>query len=75
MPIVTINFKLPEENPEYRTATKATDMSIALYEIANIFRSTLKHRDDNVSAVWYDGFEKASDIFWEVMKEHDIDPY
>lgn len=40
----TLTFNLPEEESEFQTAVKASDMSLALWEIAQeIFRPARKH--------------------------------
>lgn len=64
-------FNLPEDNYDFKHATKGADYIAALEDIANKFRGQLKYN----SALTKDeqsGFEKAVDLFYEMLNEYDI---
>lgn len=43
MPKATLEFNLPEERDEFKTATKAIDLSIVITEYDNYLRAILKY--------------------------------
>lgn len=65
-------FNLPEDNYDFKHATKGADYIAALEDIANKFRGQLKYNIDKMTNDEYTGFEKAVDIFYEMLNDHDI---
>lgn len=70
MPKATITFKLPEENSEYRMHQKAGDMHSAIWDFTSELRNKTKYGDGK-PVDW----EDVSQLWWETLKENDIDPY
>jgi hypothetical protein len=70
MPKVTITFNLPEENSEYKCTSKASDMSLAIWDFTQLVREKDKHGDGS-SVTWYE----VKEAWWGVLKEYGLDPY
>ena len=82
MPTVMIKFALPEEDAEMKLALKASSYQQALYKVAQeIFRPARKHGYDNAklqalmndNPASYEIVGMLEDLFFEIVKEEDID--
>lgn len=70
MPKATLEFNLPEENEEFRMASRCSDYYLCLWDIYNVFRSKLKYEDlDEKEYDMYDEFRKK---FVEILEDHDV---
>lgn len=67
-----LDFNLPEEQYEFKHACKGENYIATLEDIANKFRDQLKYNIDKMTNDEYTGFEKAVDIFYEMLNDHDI---
>lgn len=70
MPKATLTFNLPEERHEYKTATKAGDLSLIIYEFTNDLRMKAKH-EEKPPADW----QEVKDLWWSYLADYSHDPY
>lgn len=82
MPIVTLKFKLPEEDYEMKSALKGGDYRYALHRIGNeIFRPARKHGYPNEklqalmdsNEVSYEIVDMLEKRFYEILGEEQIE--
>jgi hypothetical protein len=65
-----LEFDLPEERSEFELATKASDLSLVLYDMNNVFRSHLKY-DNNPE--WHsETVEKIKEEFYRILEEYNL---
>jgi len=62
MPIATLTFTLPEEQEAFEDAQRAGAYQGALVDLAQAFRS---HRK-------YDAVAVTEEMFFEILREHDV---
>jgi len=72
VPIITIKFKLPEEQAEYNLHSKAGNYASVIYEFTNFLRSKTKYKDPKKDP---GSWEEAYTEWWNHLKEEDLDPY
>lgn len=63
-----LEFDLPEENEEFKLATKAIDYYCALDDIRQYIRQLYKY--DDVGEV---SIDELHDKFWEILNDRGID--
>lgn len=71
MPKVIIEFNLPEENEEFKTATKATDMSLVLWDFSQHLRSKIKYGD--LPEAEYAIYEAIREKFHEILNDYNVE--
>lgn len=73
MPIAKLEFKLPEEEKEFKDASNAQDMSIGISEFAEYLRREYKYEDlddkqmellNKIRKEYFDVFEKHLEYQW-----------
>jgi hypothetical protein len=71
MPKAILEFNLPEEQDEFNTVLKATDMSIALFDIRQeVFRPARKHLyNDSALNEMIEKINNACDIVYKETDE------
>lgn len=65
MPIITLKFKLPEEQGEYDCVLNASNYYGALWDLYQFLRADSKHGEGK----WADVYEE----FWVILKKNDVD--
>lgn len=73
MPKATLNFKLPEETPEYKDAIHGGDWKSIVYEVSMFLRNKLKHGHEYKTAD--EALEAVRDALWDECKENNLDPW
>jgi hypothetical protein len=82
MPKAKLEFSLPEEQEEFSTAVRSSNMRSALWEISQrVFRPARKHGypDESIqellNKLGEDGEDlvsKLEKLFWEILEEEEI---
>lgn len=71
MPKAVLEFKLPEEQEEFKTAMNAVNMSLTLSEFSLFLRSKLKYED--LSESDYKIYESIREKFFEIVDNNDVE--
>ena len=71
MPKVILEFNLPEEQEEFKTATSATDMSLTLWDFAQFLRQKIKYEE--LSESDYAVYESVREKLYEIANEHNVE--
>ena len=77
---VNITYDMDEEQDkhDFKHAIKATDMNIALYDIAAELRAVCKHgllKGRELTEGELEVAEHFKSHFWEIMNEYNLDPF
>lgn len=65
-----LEFTLPEEASEYKTAVKAPDMASVIWEFTNTLRSKTKYAEQGPK-----DWDEIATLWWDTLKDYSIDPY
>lgn len=71
MPLVTIQFNLPEEREEFRAAVKASKYKAALCELDQELRQVVKYGSEEDNRTMTP--DKVRARLWEILAENDAD--
>jgi len=66
-----LEFTLPEENEEFKTAQNGANYSIALWDLDQYLRSKLKYEE--LSEEQHQAYQDIRGKLYELMQERDID--
>jgi len=67
-----IEFKLPEDIEEYEMANNASKMYMALWDIKQLFRSTLKYNPTGLNDEQLEQWETMRGEFFEILDNNDL---
>jgi len=67
-----IEFKLPEDRDEYDMANNASKMYMALWDIKQLFRSTLKYNPTGLTSKELEQWEIMQDEFYVILDNNDL---
>jgi hypothetical protein len=67
-----IEFELPEDQEEYQKANNANKMYMALWEIRQLFRSTLKYNAAGLNDEQLEQWETMRGEFFEILDNNDL---
>lgn len=73
MPKATLNFKLPEEQYEYKNAIHGGDWKSIVYEVSMFLRNKLKYGHEFKDA--NEALEAVRDELWNECKDANLDPW
>lgn len=69
-----LEFNLPEDNQEFKLATKGSDWKHVCWEMDQLLRKHLKY-DDDLSEDEVKMLQYVRDEFWKFMNENNVDLY
>ena len=67
-----IEFELPEDYEEYEMANNASKMYMALWDIRQLFRSTLKYNSDGLNDEQLEQWEAMRGDFFDILENNDL---
>ena len=67
-----LEFNLPEDQEEYEVANNASKMYLALWDIKQLFRSTLKYNPVGLNTGQLEQWETMQEEFFEILDNHDL---
>jgi len=67
-----IEFELPQDQDEYKMANDASKMYLALWDIKQLFRSTLKYNPAGLSTEQLEQWEIMQDEFYVILDNNDL---
>ena len=67
-----IEFELPEDRDEYDMANNASKMYMALWDIKQLFRSTLKYNPTGLTSKELEQWEIMQDEFYCILDDHNL---
>ena len=67
-----IEFELPEDQEEYQMANNASKMYTALWDIRQLFRSTLKYNKTGLNDEQLEQWEVMRGEFFEILDNNDL---
>lgn len=67
-----IEFNLPEDQEEYEMANNASKMYMALWDIKQLLRSTLKYNPTGLSSKELEQWEAMREEFFEILYNNDL---
>ena len=67
-----IEFELPEDQEEYEMANNASKMYTALWDIKQLFRSTLKYNPAGLNDEQLEQWEAMRGEFFEILDNNDL---
>ena len=67
-----IEFELPEDRDEYDMANNAGKMYMALWDIKQLFRSTLKYNPTGLNVDQLEQWEAMRGEFFEILDNNDL---
>jgi len=67
-----IEFELPEDQEEYQMANNASKMYTALWDIRQLFRSTLKYNKTGLNDEQLEQWEAMRGEFFEILENNDL---
>lgn len=68
----TIEFELPEDEEQYEIANNAGKMYMALWDIKQLFRSTLKYNPTGLNEEELKQWEAMREEFFEILDNNDL---
>ena len=68
----TIEFNLPEDQEEYDMTNNASKMYMALWDIKQLFRSTLKYNPTGLNDEQLEQWEVMRGEFFEILDNNDL---
>jgi hypothetical protein len=68
----TIEFNLPEDEEQYQIANNAGKMYLALWDIKQLFRSTLKYNPTGLNEKELEQWEAMREKFFEILDNNDL---
>lgn len=72
MPLVTIEYNLPEEEPEYWEANNGKELSLCIAHVNEALRNIIRYNHDELSEEMLEGIGKARDILHEELTERGL---
>ena len=70
----TLEFNLPEDQPEFNTALKASDWKHVCWKMEQFLRKRVKY-DEGLTEEQREVYEDMRDEFWKMMFESNVDLY
>ncbi len=70
-----LEFNLPEDQPEFKTALQGSDWKHVCWEMDNYLRAQIKYAPDEMSQDKYDAIEKVREEFIRIINENNVDLY
>jgi hypothetical protein len=67
-----IEFELPEDQEEYEMANNASKMYTALWDIKQLFRSTLKYNPAGLNDEQLEQWEAMRGDFFDILENNDL---
>jgi hypothetical protein len=67
-----IEFELPEDQEEYQMANNASKMYTALWDIRQLFRSTLKYNKTGLNDEQLEQWEAMRGEFFDILENNDL---
>jgi hypothetical protein len=67
-----IEFELPKDQEEYQMANDASKMYVALWDIKQLFRSTLKYNPNGLSYKELEQWEAMQGDFFDILENNDL---
>ena len=67
-----IEFELPEDIEEYQMANNASKMYTALWDIRQLFRSTLKYNKTGLNDEQLEQWEAMRGEFFDILENNDL---
>ena len=67
-----IEFKLPKDQEEYEMANNASKMYTALWDIRQLFRSTLKYNPAGLNDEQLEQWEAMRSDFFDILDNNDL---
>ena len=67
-----IEFELPKDQEEYEMANNANKMYTALWDIKQLFRSTLKYNTTGLNDEQLEQWEAMRGEFFEILENNDL---
>lgn len=67
-----IEFELPEDIEEYEKANNANKMYLALWDIKQLFRSTLKYNPNGLNSKELEQWEAMRGNFFDILENNDL---
>ena len=67
-----IEFELPEDQEEYEMANNASKMYTALWDIKQLFRSTLKYNPMGLNSKELEQWEAMRSDFFDILDSNDL---
>lgn len=67
-----IEFELPEDQEEYQMANNASKMYMALWDIRQLFRSTLKYNTTGLNDEQLEQCEAMRGEFFDILDNNDL---
>jgi hypothetical protein len=67
-----IEFELPQDQEEYEMANNASKMYMALWDIRQLFRSTLKYNTTGLNDEQLEQWEAMRGEFFEILDNNDL---
>jgi hypothetical protein len=67
-----IEFELPEDIEEYQMANNASKMYMALWDIKQLFRSTLKYNPAGLNDEQLEQWEAMRGNFFDILENNDL---
>jgi hypothetical protein len=67
-----IEFELPKDQEEYQKANNANKMYMALWDIKQLFRSTLKYNPAGLNDEQLEQWEAMRGEFFEILDNNDL---
>ena len=73
MPKAILEFNLPEEQTEFKTACQATDLKLVIYDFDNHLRSLYKYADAGMTDEEHKLLEVLREKLNDLLQERNID--
>jgi hypothetical protein len=73
MPIAKLEFKLPEEQCEYKVAVQGGTWKSIVYDLSMFLRNSLKHGHTYKTAD--EALEAVKEFLWDECREENVDPW
>jgi hypothetical protein len=67
-----IEFELPKDQEEYEMANNASKMYMALWDIKQLFRSTLKYNPMGLNSKELEQWEAMRGNFFDILDNNDL---
>ncbi len=72
MPVATLTFNLPEEEPEFRQAVNASSWQLICWELDQHLRSEVKYASDETPEVVTEALQLVREFLREQMIENGL---
>ena len=70
----TLEFNLPEDQPEFNTALQGSDWKHVCWQMDQYLRTKVKY-DEGLTEEQHKVYEDMRDEFWRMMRENNVDLY